>query len=229
MLVQGLVPVVPADRPRASAVWWCARGTDEGGALRIERLEERSTPAPVETVCGLGAPCSLPSAFLAWLEVGADRRTQLRTIASWTPNRLFSAARRFAARRKHGDKHPSRDPNETLSALDRRRLARFHAALPLLTTVPTRPWDTPGSAGLFEVDTIAWLRALDLPATELTGSGAHAIARRASILRALNIEVAERDYAVASWPALEAVICCYAARNLPPAPSADAEAWVPVP
>jgi len=190
MRVHGLVPHIPAARPRAPAVWWCAAGVVEDGALRIERLEERDRAVSVTAPCGIAAPCSLPGEFLEW--AGGD-------VSSWTRGRLLDAARAFAARRPHGRRHPLRE-GDTVSPLDRTRLVRFHAALPLLATARD---------ALVEVDVPALLRRHDLPATGLSGSRARAIARRAAILRELDIAVAERDYAIASWPALEAVLCCY--------------------
>ena len=191
MRVHGIVPHVPAGRPRAPAVWWCAAGVVENGALRIERLEEKDRADSVAAPCGLAAPCSLPAEFLEW--TGED-------ISSWTRGRLLDAARTFAARRQRGKKHPVRE-GESASALDRARLVRFHAALPLLATARD---------ALVEVDVPALLRRHDLPSSGLSGSHAVAIARRATILRELDIAVAERDYAIAAWPALEAVLCAYA-------------------
>jgi len=188
MRVQGLSPHVPAGRPAAPAVWWCAEGSFEGGRLRIDRLEERDAPPAVTAPrCGVAAPLCLPEEFLAF--AGGD-------VSTWTRRRLLAAARRFAARRPPGRRHPLRE-GESESALARDRLARFHAALPLRER-------------LVEVDVPALLRDLDLPATGLSGSSARAIARRAVILRELPVDVAERDYAVACLPALEAVLCCYA-------------------
>ena len=84
--------------------------------------------------------------------------------------------------------------------LDRRRLVLYHAAREL------------PRGKLIEVDLPALLRTHGLPATHLAGSSARAIARRAAVLRELDITVAERDYAIGCWPALAAVLCCFAAR-----------------
>ncbi|MHC4451549.1 MAG: hypothetical protein ACYS0E_15675 [Planctomycetota bacterium] len=189
MLVQGLAPFVPPNRPRAAAVWWCAQGTLENGRLLVERLEETNEPAPVTAPCGIAAPLSLPDEFVAW--AGEE-------LAGWSRGRLFAAARTFAARRTRGSKHPLRD-GETHSVLDRRRLALYHAAI----RVPRE--------SLIEVDIASLLRKHDLPSTDLSGASARSIARRSAILRELEITLAERDYAVASWPALAAVLACYAA------------------
>jgi hypothetical protein len=187
----GLAPFVPPSRPRADAAWWRATGCVEDGRIRIERLEERADPGPFSSPCGLAAPCSLPDEFLAWAD---------GDVTTWTRDRLLREARLFAARRTRGQRHPKR-PGESAPSLDRRRLVRYHAALPLLASH--------GNA-ITEVDVISWLRERELPATGLAGSSAQAIARRAAILREIDVDVAERDYAVGSWPALEAVIACRA-------------------
>ena len=116
--------------------------------------------------------------------------------------------RHFAARRQRGDHHPARDVPESLSALDRRRLARFHAALPLLL-------DATSATHIVEVDVPLWLHAHDLPAEGLSGQDPQAIARRAAIVRALEegrggvgLPLPVRDYAIATLPCLEAVIAC---------------------
>ena len=100
---------------------------------------------------------------------------------------------------------------ESLSSLDRRRLARFHASIPLLT-------DPASAAHIVEVDVPLWLRAADLPCDDLSAQSTKSIARRVSIVRALEegrggmkLELPERDYAIATLPALEAVIACLAA------------------
>lgn len=189
MLVRGLAPFIPPDRPRAPAVWWCAQGSFDDGRLVVERLEEKSGPFAATAPCGIAAPLSLPDEFVAW--AGEE-------LSGWSRSRLFAAARKFAARRTHGSKHPLRD-GESHSVLDRRRLALYHAAL-----------DVPRES-LIEVDIARLLRERDLASTDLSGASARSIARRAAILRELEITVAERDYAVASWPALAAVLACYAA------------------
>ena len=205
MRVQGLVPHLPPHRPNAEARWWFAEGVLEGDTLRIERLDESSEPPAILAPCGLAAPCSLPTEFVESLGV------ELSAVRKWKFKRLASAVRHFAARRQRGDHHPARDVPESLSALDRRRLARFHAALPLLLNATS-------AAHIVEVDVPLRLRALDLPADDLSGQDPKSIARRASILRALEegrggpkLIVAERDYAVATLPALEAVVACLAA------------------
>lgn len=194
--VQALVPYLPSHLPRATPTWWCASAEPQGDRLVVDLLEERDRPPTIETRCAIAAPCSLPGAFREWLGVDDN------TLARWTPNRLFAEARTFAAKRKTGDKHPARDTAESLSALDRRRLARFHAALPLL-----------GSAHVFEFDTALWLAQHDLPTQSLHRDDMRAIARRASILAHIDVDVAARDFAVASWPALEAVLGCCAAAS----------------
>ncbi|MHC4955067.1 MAG: hypothetical protein ACYTGZ_14405 [Planctomycetota bacterium] len=238
--VLGIVPHVPSNRPRASARWWCADGVIDGDTLRIERLDEQAEAPAITAPCGLAAPCSLPSAFVAYLDSGAHRESLMHVLHGWTAKRLFSAARRFASRQQRGQRHPRRHANESMSALDRRRLARFHAALPLLTTCAVRPWSDDTSAYLFEVDVPAWLAALDLPAHHLSGDEPEAIARRVAIVHALEegraglrLALAERAYAIATLPALEAVVAAFAAAHVtlfaPPQPDAGADSWIPVP
>ncbi|MEM8884419.1 MAG: hypothetical protein AAGD14_10135 [Planctomycetota bacterium] len=196
MLVQGLAPSLPSHRPAAAATWWSAGGSVTDGRLVIDRLEEGRTP--IEAPCGVAAPLSLPDEFVAWLELDEPYR---RALARWTPSRLFAAARAFAARREKGHKHPPRDVEESVSALDRRRLARFHAALAI---------DSPLA---FEVDVPCFLQARGLPSTGWSGSDMRAIARRATILEGLDVAVAARDFAIASAAALEAIVCCTAAAH----------------
>jgi len=222
---EGLAPYLPPARPRAPARWWSAAAPLEQGCLRLERLAEGEAPPPVTAPCGLAAPCSLPAPFLAFL--GARRSLDV----SGPPDRLFRRAREFAAAAPHGTKHPLRVPHESLPTLDRRRLPLFLAALPLLRGDAARL--------LLEVDAAATLRALGLPHARLGGASPAAVDRRASILRALaegalgfRVEAPQRDYAVASFPALVAVLACamaarvHARGDLRPA---DAEAWVPLP
>jgi len=204
MRVLGLVPHLPPARPNADPRWWFADGVVEGDTLRIERLAEADTPPPIAYRCGLAAPCSLPRAFLETLDC------DIATIGGWTFKRLASTVRHFAARRKRGDHHPARDVPESLSSLDRRRLARYHASIPLLT-------DPASAAHIIEVDVPLWLRAADLPYDALSAQTPKSIARRVSIVRALEqglggkkLELPERDYAIAALPALEAVIACLA-------------------
>lgn len=236
--IQGLVPCLPPHRPRAAARWWSATGTWKRERLLVG-LDEGASPAAVAGACGLAAPCSLPAPFLEHLGLGGARAAGLDALASRTRDRLFHEARAFAARREHGRKHPVRCPGERVPALDRRRLALFHAALPLLRSVPTIPWADPAPPFLFEVDPAAWLAAAGLPSTGLSGSRPPAVTARARILDALRegvlgfpVELAARDLAVASALALDAVLCAAAARWLiahAPKPPAGVEAWIPVP
>lgn len=231
--VQGLVPHLPPNQPRAIARWWCAVGTvDADGLVTIERLEQRAAPTAVTSLCGLAAPCSLPASVMEFLDCGAHRRDQLHALARWTPKRLFGQIRAFARQQQRGKRHPRRHANETLSALDRRRLARFHAVAPLLASAAAR--------SVFEVDVPAWLSSLALPPHQLSGDEPKSIARRETILSALEqgragirIDVPERAYALGSLPALEAVVCVFAAawvlRNAPEQPGSEAQAWIPVP
>jgi len=222
--VQGLVPYLPPNQPRATPRWWCASGVlADDGNLTIESLDERAAPAPISAPCGIAAPCSLPAAAMEYL--GCD----LGELARWTPKRLFSRVRQFAREQQRGKKHPRRAPHESHSALDRRRLARFHAALPLLAQ------DT---GNLFEVDVPAWLSSLALPPHQLSGDDPKTIARRVTIIRALEegradlrIELPERVYAHATLPALEAVVCVFAAAWVmrTGAKPDSADCWIPVP
>jgi len=217
--VQGLVPFLPPHRPRAKPRWWCAAAiVDDDGTVTIESLDERDTPVPVTAPCGIAAPCSLPAATLAYLDCGSTRVDQLRELARWTPKRLFSRVRHFAREQQRGQKHPRRDPNESQFSLDRRRLARFHAAAPLLAAHAVLPWAPAASAYLFEVDVPAWLRSLALPPHQLSGNDPRSIARRVAVIHALEegrvglrLVLPERDYAHATLPALEAVMCAFAA------------------
>jgi hypothetical protein len=149
--------------------------------------------------------------------------------------------RSFASRRSQGQKHPSRDAQESLSSLDRRRLPLFGAAIPLLRNNPTLPWSEARKSFLFEVDPPAFLAALDLPCVNLGGEAPAAIQRRASILGAFHngvaglppTQVVSRDFAVASYPALCAVIATIAAAWVQKSDtrpeSVNLEAWIPLP
>ena len=223
--VQGLAPYLPPSRPRADARWWAAHGTLKDNRLLVARLEEGPAAPGVRAACGLAAPCSLPRAFMEFLD---GRRPAL------------ADARRFASGRPHGKKHPLRSDHESMSALDARRLALHLAARPLLAETPTLPWAEAKPPFLFEVDPPAFLHALALPCAQLAGARPDAIARRARILDALYegvlgfaVELKLRDYAIASHHALAAILGAAAAAWLldakPEAPSADAEAWIPVP
>jgi len=224
-ILQGLVPYLPAARPRGVARWWAARGTMEPRRLLVDRLSEGEAPPPVTSPCGLAAPCSLPPAFLDFLGV---RRSL--DVAD-PPSRIFRRAREFAAAASRGHRQPLRVPHESLPSLDRRRLPLFLAALPLLRSE--------AATRLFEVDPAAILRALGLPHAALAGDAPAAVDGRVRILAALadgvlgfRVETAQRDYAVASFPALAALVACaMAARVLKDGVSRPpgAETWVPVP
>jgi hypothetical protein len=223
--VQGLAPYLAPARPRAPARWWAAEGTILPDLLRLDRLAEADAPPPVTALCGLAAPCSLPPAFLDFLGV---RRS---LDVAGPPDRLFRRAREFAAEAPRGQRHPLRVPHESLPALDRRRLPLFLAALPMLR----------GDASplLLEVDAAAILRALGLPHAQLSGSSPAAVDRRVRVLAALaegalgfRVEAAQRDYAVASFPALVALLACAMAARVRARGDRrpeGAEAWVPLP
>jgi len=239
--VQGLVPHLPPNQPRASARWWCADGfVTSDGVVTVESLEQRATPTAVTAPCGIAAPCSLPGPVMDHLACGQTRADQLRALTRWTPKRLFGAVREFARAQQRGKRHPRRHANESMSALDRRRLARFYAATPLLAATPTRPWQSTAAAYLFEVDAAAWLSSLALPPHQISSDDPKSIARRETIVAALEegrvglrVALPERAYPIGSLPALEAVVCIFAAawmlQNTPEAPATDAEAWIPVP
>ncbi len=222
---EGLVPHLPPARPRAPARWWSVSATLEPARLLVERLAEADAPPPVTAPCGLAAPCSLPAPFLDFLGV----RRSLDVLGP--PDRLFRRAREFAAAAPHGSKHPLRVPHESLPALDRRRLPLFLAALPLL-----RGEKAPL---LLEVDAAAVLRALGLPHAQLAGATPGAVDRRVRVLGALadgvlgfRVETEERDYAVASFPALQALLACAMAARVHTRGDRrpeGAEAWVPLP
>ena len=183
MLVTGLAPYVPPHRPRAAPRGWVAQGD---GKLTLR--EQAELPEPSGHI-GLAAPCSLPDEFIEYLD---------KTPAAYTTNRLLAHAREFSKKRERGKKHPRRD-GESMSALDRRRLPLFHAAFPLLHLNP------------IELDPAAFLNELGLPTTGLSGHLPEAIDRRAQILDALDIEVVERNYVIASHHALFAVLAAVAA------------------
>ena len=183
MLVTGLAPYLPPHRPRAAPRWWVAQGD---GKLTLH--EQAELPEPRGNI-GLAAPCSLPDEFLEFLGTSP---------AALTTSRLLARAREFAARRQRGKKHPRRNDTESLSVLDRRRLPLFHAAFPLLHLHP------------LEVDAPAFLKELGLPATGLRGDLPEAIDRRVQVLDSLEVEVVERNYAIASHHALFAVLAAVA-------------------
>ncbi|MGQ0612574.1 MAG: hypothetical protein ACT4PV_02330 [Planctomycetaceae bacterium] len=225
--VAGFAPYLPAHRPRAAARWWTALApkglAPRARVLRIETLDEAAEPPRPSGMAGLAAPCSLPDAFLEWLQLAGPRASQLAALEAMTRARLLESVRLFASRRKRGERHPRRTRGESLPALDRLRLPLFHAALPLLRTTRTRPLDPPDPPFLVEIDPPALLQALGLPATGLGGDRPEAVRRRAAILDALargapgfGVEIAERDLAIASAPALIAVIAATGAAIPPP-------------
>jgi hypothetical protein len=209
--------------------------------LRITSLTEQDAPTDPEGVCGLTAPCSLPAAFLEHLHLEGPRERTLAALEAHTPNHLFSLVRSFASRRTRGSRHPARAPQESLSSLDRRRLPLFCASIPLLRKHPTLPWGEAPESVLFEVDPPAFLDALDLPSVHLSGEMPGAIERRVRILGAFQEGVAgippgdlvARDLAVASYPALCAVIATIAAAWISKSDTrpegAPLEAWIPLP
>ncbi|MFQ5843401.1 MAG: hypothetical protein ACE5JG_00260 [Planctomycetota bacterium] len=241
-VAQGLAPYVPGpgrrDRPR----WWVARGThaDRRGDLVLKDLCEQEGVPEAHGVTGLVAPCSLPRPFLDHLGLPGDRDEVLRALDGRTLKRLAHEARLFAARRPAGRRHPRRAPEESVSALDRRRLALFKAALPLLRSAPAVPWGAPRPPCLVEVDSVRLLAAWGLPATRLAGGSPETVRRRAGILDGLSegaagfpVKVGPRDLPLTSLPALEAVLAAAAAawflRNAPAPPTGAVEAWIPIP
>jgi hypothetical protein len=222
--VLGLAPYLSSARPRDPARWWSAAGPLEGDRL-VASLAESDAPPEIVGTCGLAAPCSLPAPFLDFLGV----RRSLDALGP--PDRLFRRAREFAAAAPRGQKHPLRFAHESLPALDRRRLPLFLAAVPLLR----------GDAARFlvEVDVPATLRAAGLPHAQLGGAIPAAVDRRARVLAGLadgvlglKVEAAQRDYAVASFHALAALVACAMAARVQVRGDrrpADAEAWVPLP
>jgi len=237
---QGISLHLPPHLPRARPRWWEARGELRQGRLRIDILHELDVPPAVTGIAGLAFPCSLPRPFLEFLDIEGSRKEELRALAARTPSRLFHDARAFASRTPPGRKHPRRTADESESALERRRLARFAASLPLLRRTATPPWEAADVPYGFEVDPPALLKALDLPATGLSGSSAETIERRTRILAALAegrlgapLDLAGRDLAVGSQGALEAVCAACAAAWLDASgtkpPLGRAQAWIPLP
>ena len=203
----GLAPYLPRHRPRAAARWWIARAALRGERIEIASLEEQEGLPVVDALAGLAAPCTLPRAFLAHLD---------RLPAECTAERLCRETRLFAATRNRGDRHPPRHPQESLSALDRRRLPLHHAALPLLAQLPLIPFAaTPQAApALVEVDVPALLRSRDLPHRALTGDLPAAVDARARVLKGLDALVLDdlaHDRAVANHDALRAIVSVFAA------------------
>jgi len=233
----GLAPWLPRHRPRARARWWVARGALEGPRVVLTALESLADAEPVpQGRTGLAAPCSLPVAFLEALGVETTTRaSSLASLARLTAPRLCAEARRFAKARPRGQRHPRRTESESACALDRTRLPLFLAAVPLLRRHDVFPWAAPEREPcLVEVDVAAWCAASGLPATGLAGDDAGAIGRRAAIADALAVDLADaRDLAVASLPALRAVVALAAAaatlRRDPPPVDSTAEAWLALP
>ncbi|MHC4974103.1 MAG: hypothetical protein ACYTG3_17425 [Planctomycetota bacterium] len=220
--VLGLAPFLPAHLPRARPRWWTAKAQATPGQLRIDQLCESPAPPAIDALCGLAAPCSLPQAFADFL---GDR------LESPTCARLLAEARAFAKQAPRGEKQPRRDAHETVSALDRTRLPLFHAAAPLL-----RQWRDL----IFEVDPLSLLARLELPAHGLSGTGQDAVRRRVRVLQALQegvlgglaVDLRERDYAVASRAALDAVLAAAMAawvHGNESKPPHGAETWIPLP
>lgn len=220
--VLGLAPLVPAHLPRTRARWWTARGAADADRLRIDRLHESADPPAIECLCGLAAPGSLPAAFREFL---GDRAGKL-TVA-----RLLAEARAFAKRTPRGSKRPRRSAAESVSVLDRTRLPLYGAAAPLFR----RSRDL-----VFEVDPQSVLERLELPAHGLAGDRQGAVERRVRVVQALQegvlggipVDLRERDYAVASQPALHAVVAAAMAawvHGNEQKPPHDVETWIPLP
>jgi len=238
--VSGLCPAVPAHRPSAPARWWRTEGEFEGARLRTLTFVDGADAPEVAALTGLCAPCSLPSEFMESIARGQERREGLHALRRMTRERLFSKVRAFAASRARGHRHPARSAEESLSSLDRRRLARFHCSLPLLCACPTLPWDRAATGPrLVEVDVPAALRALGLPSTGLSGSLPDAVARRASVVEALargatgfGVDIRVGELALASSDALESLVACVVAAWVelasPDLPEGG-DAWIPVP
>jgi hypothetical protein len=197
----------------------------ERGHLRVEPPQESETPPRPEAPCGLAAPCSLPGPFLEFL--GVTRSVDV----SGTPDRLHHKARAFAAAAPRGRRHPLRADHESLPALDRRRLPLFLAALPLLRS--------DAAPLLVEVDPPAVLRKIGLPHAGLAGTLPAAVDGRIRVLQGLAegalgfpVDAARREYAIASLPALSALLACAMAAWVTArgaARPAGAETWIPVP
>jgi hypothetical protein len=223
--VLGLAPYLAPSRPRSAPRWWAASGSLEPSRLLVTSLAEDETPPAVTAPCGIAAPCSLPAAFLEFLGIGRSLDFE------GPPDRLFRRARAFADAARRGQRQPLRVPHESMPVLDRRRLPLFLAALPLLRR--------DRASLLVEIDAAAVLRALGLPHSGLSGGRPPAVDRRASVLAALGdgalgfpVVAAQRDYAVASLPALSAIVACAMAARLVRDGArrpADAETWVPLP
>jgi hypothetical protein len=243
----GLAPWLPGSRPRAEPRWFRAEAekpADRGeAALAILRIEESAGAPPIPPgpgLAGLAAPCSLPAPFLAFLGLPPEREAALAALEGRTAARLAADARAFAASRPRGGRHPLRRPGESRSALDRLRLPLFRAALPLLRARGTFPWgDAPG-AGLVEVDVAAFLAGAGIDAAGRNGETPPAVRTRVRILSALSegaagirVDLRDRDPAVASGHALDAVVAAAAAALFslrPPAPPPPPfEAWWPAP
>jgi hypothetical protein len=92
---------------------------------------------------------------------------------------------------------------------------------------------------IFEVDPKSLLARLELPAHGLAGAGQDAILHRVRILQALQegvlglaVDLRERDYAVASRPALDAVLAVAMAawvHGNETKPQHDTGTWIPLP
>ncbi|MEE8106566.1 MAG: hypothetical protein V3T86_13610, partial [Planctomycetota bacterium] len=224
------------------ARWWCAHAPDGvvDGRIEITRLEQVDGPAPIEGAVGLVAPCSLPGSFLAHLDAGADRPSQLRSLSGKTARRLLSDTRSFAKARNRGDRHPRRFDRESVSALDRTRLPLLCAALPLLRAHRVLPWAQAEPPFLCEVDVPAFLAGLALPHIALAGTGRLAVEHRVQVLQALEegvagpvVHVTERNLAIASVDAWRSIVAAVATAwmlgNGPPAVAVDAPGWIPIP
>jgi len=224
MELSGLAPYGDPRRPRAAPRWWSAAGAVTGGRLVIRTLAEAAAPPPaLPALVALAAPTSLPREFLETLGAAHARDVAL------TAQQLRARARAWAAHAPRGRKHPRRAPEVSVSALDPRRLPLFHAALPLL-----RARDD-----LIEADVASLLAALALPARGLAGPSPAAVLARARVLQALHegvlgppLDLRERDFAIASRSALDAVLAAalaawvHAGGHERPA---GAEAWIPLP
>lgn len=232
-LVQGFAPYLAAHRPLAPARWWSAEGRLRHGAFVIESLEEGAAPPPARGACGLAAPCSLPTDFLLRIGVGGPRADQLAALSAVHPRRLMADARAFAASRQRGKRHPLRFPSESLPSLDRRRLALFIAALPILRSSTVVPWDPARPPFLVEADPAAFLASLGLEAHGRSGDTPAAISRRIRIVQSLRCEGSPRDFAVASSAALDALLAAaQVARFLQTGadvPDSFGDGWSPLP
>ena len=238
--VRGLVPYLPG--PGRAPRWWIAAGRYAAERLELTELCEQTEPpqpAAGACVCGLGAPCSLPRAFVEHLGLGGERGEVLRTLQRPTTRRLLREVRAFAMRQPHGQRHPLRTPEESSSALARHRLPLFKAALPLLRVARALPWTPQEPPYVVEVDLPCFLAGLGLPSTRLAGALPEAVERRVQVLEALSSGTAgfvlqsPRDAALASFPALAAVVAASAAawthRNAPAPSTAPTDAWFPSP